>query len=177
MTERVGFIGVGRMGAPMVRRLLAHGYEVALRDVNAAALTPFRGQPGVTIADSPYAVAAAVPVVLLSLPKPELLDEVVLGTDGIASANPPVTVIDLSTSGMSATRRVASAAKTRGLRFLDAPVSGGVTGAETGTLAVMVAGDPDLHNRHRALLSVIGRNVFHVGAEPGHYASDLPWTR
>ena len=167
MTERVGFIGVGRMGAPIVRRLLAHGYEVVLRDVSAAALAPFRRQPGVTIAGSPSAVAAAVPVVLLSLPRPELLDEVVLGADGIASANGPVTVIDLSTSGVSATRRVASAAKTRGLRFLDAPVSGGVTGAETGTLAVMVAGDPDLHNRHRALFSVIGRNVFHVGAEPG----------
>ena len=99
------------MGAPIVRRLLAHGYEVVLRDVSAAALAPFRRQPGVTIAGSPSAVAAAVPVVLLSLPRPELLDEVVLGADGIASANGPVTVIDLSTSGVSATRRVASAAK------------------------------------------------------------------
>ena len=167
MPERIGFIGVGRMGAPMVRRLLAQGYEMVLRDVNAAALAPFRGQPGVTIADTPRDVAAAVSVVLLSLPMPHLLDDVVLGPDGIAAAGRPVTVIDLSTSGVAATRRVASAANARRIRLLDAPVSGGVGGAERGALAVMVAGDRDLHDRHREMLAIIGKNVFYVGSEPG----------
>ena len=60
MAERVGFIGVGRMGAPMVRRLLAHGYEIYIRDVSEAAVAPFRGQPGVTICGSPREVAERV---------------------------------------------------------------------------------------------------------------------
>lgn len=167
MAERVGFIGLGRMGNHMVRRLLAHGHAVVVRDVNPKALALFAGQDGVTVADSPRAVAAAVDVVCLSLPAPQLLDEVVLGADGIAAAGRKTVVIDLSTSGVRATRRVAAAAAARGLGFLDCPVSGGPGGAAKGTLAVMVAGDRALHDRYREMLSVIGKNVFYIGGEPG----------
>lgn len=167
MADRVGFIGVGRMGAPMVRRLLAHGHELFLRDVDDAAVQPFKGQPGVTISGSPREVAAATGVVLLSLPLPRTLEEVVLGDDGLLGAGPGRCVIDLSTSGVRASRKVAAALRDRGLAFLDAPVSGGVPGAEKGTLAVMVAGDRDLYARWKPLLSIIGKNVFYAGAEPG----------
>ncbi len=167
MSDRVGFIGVGRMGAPMVRRLLAHGYEVCIRDVSEAAVAPFRGQPGVTICGSPREVAGQVPVVLLSLPLPKTLLDVVLGPDGVAAAGPGRCVIDTSTSGARASRAVGAELGAKGLQFLDAPVSGGVPGAEKGTLSVMVAGDPALYDRHKGLLSIIGKNVFYVGAEPG----------
>jgi 3-hydroxyisobutyrate dehydrogenase-like beta-hydroxyacid dehydrogenase len=167
MTEPVGFVGVGRMGAPMVRRLLARGYELFIRDVNDAAVAPFKGQKNVTVCDSPREVASRAPVVLLSLPLPRVLDEVVLGPDGIAEAGSGRVVIDLSTSGVAAARRVSTAARARGLRYLDAPVSGGVPGAEKGTLSVMVAGDRDLHDRYQPLLTIIGKNVFYIGAEPG----------
>ncbi len=167
MADRVGFIGVGRMGAPMVRRLLAHSYELCIRDVAEAAVAPFRGQPGVRICGSPREVAEQAPVVLLSLPLPKTLFDVVLGPDGVAAAGPGRSVIDLSTSGVKASRTVAAELRAKGLRFLDAPVSGGVPGAEKGTLAVMVAGAPDLYEQHRGLLSIIGKNVFYVGADPG----------
>lgn len=167
MAERVGFVGVGRMGAPMVRRLLAHGYELFIRDVNAAAVAPFKDQKNLTICASAREVAACAPVILLSLPLPRVLDEVVLGADGIAEAGSGRVVIDLSTSGVTAARRVAASARARGLHYLDAPVSGGVPGAEKGTLSVMVAGDRDLHDTYKPLLSIIGTNVFYIGAEPG----------
>lgn len=167
MAERVGFVGLGRMGAPLVRRLLAHGYEVFLRDVNDAAVLPFKGQKNATICSSPREVATRAPVILLSLPLPRILEEVVLGADGLVQAGRGCVVIDLSTSGVPAARRVSSVAKTRGLRYLDAPVSGGVSGAEKGTLSVMVAGDRDLHDTYKPLLSIVGKNVFYIGAEPG----------
>lgn len=120
-----------------------------------------------TICASPREVAEQVSIVLLSLPLPRTLEEVVLGPDGLLEARATPCVVDLSTSGVAASRRVAAALATRGLAFLDAPVSGGVPGAEKGTLSVMVAGDPALHARFKPLLAVIGRNVFYVGREPG----------
>jgi len=167
MADRVGFIGVGKMGGPMVRRLLAHGYQLFIRDVAEAAVAPFRREVGVRICASPREVAGYAPVVLLSLPVPKALEDVALGEDGIIAAGTGCSVIDLSTSGVRACRAVAAALKAKGFRFLDAPVSGGVPGAEKGTLSVMVAGDPDLSAIYTPLLSIIGKNVFYVGAEPG----------
>lgn len=167
MADRVGFIGVGKMGAPMARRLLEHGCDLFIRDVDDAAVLPFKGRARVTICGSPREVAEQTPVVLLSLPLPRTLEEVVLGAGGIAAAGPGRCVIDLSTSGVKASRAVASALKERGIAFLDAPVSGGVPGAEKGSLSVMVAGDSALYATWKPLLSIIGKNVFYVGADPG----------
>ena len=108
-----------------------------------------------------------MPVVLLSLPLPKTLFDVVLGVDGVTAAGPGCCVIDASTSGVKASRAVAAELGAKGLGFLDAPVSGGVPGAEKGTLSVMAAGDPELYEKYRGLLSIIGKNVFYVGAEPG----------
>jgi len=138
-----------------------------LHDVSEGALAPFRGHARVTTATSPREVAEAAPVTCLSLPTPEALEAVALGPDGLAAAGPGRTVIDLSTSGVRATRAVAAALETRGLGFLDAPVSGGVPGAERGTLAVMVAGGAALFATWRPLLEILGKNVFYVGPEPG----------
>ena len=167
MAERVGFIGVGRMGGPIARRLRERGWELVIRDVDDAALLPFKGRTGVTICGSPREVADRAPAVLLSLPLPATLDEVALGADGLAAAAERPVVIDLSTVGVRAARRVARALGAAGFGYLDAPVSGGVSGAVEGTLAVMVSGDPGLFATWKALLTVVGKNVFYVGAEPG----------
>lgn len=167
MAQRVGFIGVGRMGGPMARRLLARGYELLIRDVSDAAVRQWKTEAGVTVCASPREVAARAPVVLMSLPVPAALEEVALGADGIVTAGATPCVIDLSTSGVKAARKVAVALGAKGIRYLDAPVSGGVTGAEQGTLAVMVSGDADLFATWKALLTILGRNVFYVGAKPG----------
>ncbi|HEX7124223.1 MAG TPA: NAD(P)-dependent oxidoreductase [Thermodesulfobacteriota bacterium] len=167
MTERVGFIGVGKMGAPMVRRLLAAGHTVHLHDVSEAALAPFRGLERVALEASAQGVASCVPVVLLSLPGPAELEAVALGPQGIVAAGAGRCVIDLSTCGVAAARRVAAALAEAGIGYVDAPVSGGPRGAERGTLAVMAAGPGDLVERYRGLLSVFGSRVFAVGTQPG----------
>lgn len=167
MTERIGFIGLGRMGGPMARRLQAQGHALALCDVNPAATAAFAGMDDVLVCASPAEVGQQVETVLLSLPSPAALHAVLTGPDGLLLSGYRGTVIDLSTSGVAATHAVAAISAHAGAGYLDAPVSGGVPGAEAGTLAVMVAGDAVLFEAHRPLLSVIGKNVFYVGAEPG----------
>ncbi|HZQ34439.1 MAG TPA: NAD(P)-dependent oxidoreductase [Dehalococcoidia bacterium] len=168
MSERVGFIGLGHMGGPMAQRLLDAGHRLAVRDVNAAALAPFAGRADVAVCASPRAVAEESAVVFASLPTPAVLEQVATGAEGVAVASGfHGCLIDLSTTGVTVSRRVAAALAARGIGFLDAPVSGGIRGAEEGTLAVMVAGDAALYEAYRDLLGVIGKNVFYLGAEPG----------
>lgn len=167
MSERIGFVGVGKMGAPMVRRLLAAGHHLHLHDVSEAALGPFRGQAKVTMEPSPRAVAGAVPLVFTSLPSPAVTEAVSLGEDGIAAAGPGRTVVDLSTTGVPAARAIGARLEAAGLEVLDAPVSGGPAGAEKGTLAIMVAGRRDLFERHREVLGRLGTHLFWVGPSVG----------
>ena len=168
MNERVGFIGLGHMGGPMARRLNDAGHHLVVCDVNSAALAPFAGRSEVAVCASPRAVAEASAVVFASLPTPAVLEEVATGAEGVIAASGfRGCLIDLSTTGVTVSRRVAAALAARGIGFLDAPVSGGIRGAEEGTLAVMCAGDATLYEACRGLLGVIGKNVFYVGAEPG----------
>ena len=167
MADEIGFIGLGKMGWPMARRLVYAGHTLAIHDTSERVLSAAREEGGFTVCASPREVAERAQLVLLSLPSPEALHAVTLGADGIAAAGTGSVVIDLSTSGVAMTRAVASGLARAHTGFLDAPVSGGVAGAEAGTLSVMVAGPADLYEAHRDVLSVIGKNVFYVGAEPG----------
>src|SRR5579859_600350 len=168
MSERIGFIGLGHMGGPMARRLHGAGHPLAVCDVNAAALAPFADRAEVTVCGTPRAVAEAADVIFASLPEPAVLEAVATGEDGIiAAAGFRGCLIDLSTTGVTVSRRVAAALTALGIGFLDAPVSGGIRGAEEGTLAVMCAGEAALYEAHRDLLGIIGKNVFYLGAEPG----------
>lgn len=169
MEQLVGFIGLGQMGGRMSRRLLEGGYKLAVRDVAEQALKPFEGVAGVTVCPSAREVAAtgASPI-LLSLTLPAVVEEVALGTEGIvAGAQPGQCVIDLSTTGRRTARRLAAELPKDGLRFLEAPVSGGIDGAAQGTLSIMVAGEEALLKEHRDLLSIVGSQVFYLGSEPG----------
>jgi 3-hydroxyisobutyrate dehydrogenase-like beta-hydroxyacid dehydrogenase len=164
MAERVGFVGLGNMGRPMAQRLLEHGYELAVYDVRPEAVEPFRGRA--RICGSPAEVARWAPVVFGSLPTPDAVRAVVAGPGGLAEAEALDVYVDLSTAGSRTARAVAETLRARGTGMLDAPVSGGVSGAERGTLAVMVAGPPDLVARCRPYLETFGR-VFVVGEEAG----------
>ncbi len=162
---RLGFVGVGRMGSRMARRLIGHGYAVTVYDTNPAALEPFRATG---VAGSLAELGRASDVVLASLPTPAVVAEVVLGPGGLAEAMGPGSVfIDLSTTGVETEQKVAAGLAARGVEVLDAPVSGGVKGAEEGTLAVMVAGKREVFEAQLPILQVIGRNVFYVSERPG----------
>jgi 3-hydroxyisobutyrate dehydrogenase-like beta-hydroxyacid dehydrogenase len=165
MREPIGFVGLGQMGGPMTRRLVAAGHELVVHDVRREAVEALLAE-GAEAAASPAEVADRAELVLVSLPTPQVVRAVALGPDGLIRGSAIRTYVDLSTTGQAVATEVAAALAERGIVTLDAPVSGGVRGAREGTLAVMAAGPAAELERVRALLEVFGR-VFHVGEAPG----------
>jgi 3-hydroxyisobutyrate dehydrogenase-like beta-hydroxyacid dehydrogenase len=163
--QHLGFVGVGRMGGPMALRLLDAGHRLTVCDVDDAAVRRLVDR-GAQAARSPAEVAAATEVVLTSLPTPEIVHEVVLGRGGIAEGSRVRRLIELSTIGPGAAIRVAAGLAERGIQWLEAPVSGGVRGAQDGTLAVMVACPKELFEAALPILRTFGK-VFFVGEKPG----------
>ncbi len=159
----LGFIGVGHIGTPMCRHLIEAGHTVLAYDVNTSNLERMVNL-GAQAANSPRAVAQACDIVFSSLPGPREVEQVALGEDGImAAARPGLLYVDLSTNFPAVAQRVCAALAELGVTMLDAPVSGGVVGAERGTLAVMVGGDQTAFETCRPLLEHFGANIFHVG--------------
>jgi len=166
MMDRLGFIGIGNMGLPMALRLIEAGYGVTAFDIREDAIRPVAAR-GARVANSPADVASEVGTVLVSLPTPDVVQEVALGPDGIVNGSTVKTYVDLSTTGPTAAELVASELGAKGISALDAPVSGGVSGAEKGTLTVMISGATSVFDRLKPVLEVIGKNVIHVGQRPG----------
>jgi 3-hydroxyisobutyrate dehydrogenase-like beta-hydroxyacid dehydrogenase len=163
--QMVGFVGVGRMGGPMVRRLLEAGFDVTICDTSDAVVAPLV-ERGAMRADSPVAVASAAEIVLASLPTPPIVQAVALGPNGIGEGTKAKIFVDVSTTGSTVAIRVGEGLKARGITAVDAPVSGGVVGAEKGTLAVMVSCSDEVYAQVEPVLKVIGK-LFHVGKNPG----------
>ena len=166
MSSRIGFIGVGQMGAPMAERLVAAGHKVAVFDANPAAMQPLVAR-GAIAAASAREAATGAEIVFACLPSPEISKSVALGSDGIAGVEGVRVYIETSTIGTAALKAIAGGLKARGISVLDAPVSGGPRGARAGKLATMVAGDRAAFDRARPLFEAIAGKVFYVGAEPG----------
>ena len=160
---RIGFIGVGTMGLPMAKNLVKKGFAVAAFDTNADALKAAAAAGITAVATAAEAVTTA-DLVITMLPSSPHVESVYMGDGGIlAAARSGTLCIDMSTIDPSVSRRVAAAAAERGVRFADAPVSGGVPRATDGTLAIMVgAADADFAEA-RPALSAMGANVIHVG--------------
>ena len=158
----VGFIGVGKMGGPMAGRLIDAGHTLTLFDRSEAAMRPLV-QRGARQAASAAAVAAGVETLLVSLPTPDIVRQV---AEAMPAKSRLRTFVDLSTTGPRVAREVAALLSAKGIAALDAPVSGGVAGAEKGTLAVMLSGPADLRAALEPLLKVFGR-VFYLGEKPG----------
>ncbi|WP_428390993.1 NAD(P)-dependent oxidoreductase [Lichenicoccus sp.] len=161
----IGFIGLGNIGAPMARRLVAAGHDVLVFDLNQAAVERLVGV-GAKAGHSVRAIGDRCETVLLSLPAPAIVNEVVLGQDGLISSSVVRHVIDLSTTGSDTAHNIDEGLSRRGIGAVDAPVSGGVSGAEAGTLAIMVACSRQRFEVVEPLLRTLGR-VFHVAERPG----------
>ncbi|HYY39323.1 MAG TPA: 3-hydroxyisobutyrate dehydrogenase [Xanthobacteraceae bacterium] len=164
---KVGFIGLGNMGMPMAQNLLKAGYEVTGFDLNADA-TELLAANGGTSANSVADACKAAEIVITMLPAGEHVRDVYLGAGGVlASVAPGTLLIDSSTIDVQTARDVAQAAQDSGLAIVDAPVSGGVTGAEAATLTFMVGGSDDAFERARPVLEKMGKTIVHAGG-PGN---------
>ncbi|MCB1516486.1 MAG: NAD(P)-dependent oxidoreductase [Hyphomicrobiaceae bacterium] len=163
MSQSLGFVGLGRMGGPMVRRLRDAGHEVVVFDMNDEAVSAAE-ESGAVRASSAQAVGAAADIVFVSLPTPDIVEAVVVG--GIANGGRAKTIIDMSTSGPGMAVRVSKALAERDIAWIDAPVSGGIAGAVNGTLAVMASGPRAAFDQVEPLLNVFGK-VFFVGEAAG----------
>ena len=161
----IGFIGVGVMGNPIAKHLMSRGHEVVVYDRIEAAISRLVAE-GAKSASSIVDVVNRAPVVFSSLPSPAIFTEVMLGEQGVKEGKLVKVVVDLSTVGSRATGRVAAGLLEKGIDLVDAPVSGGVAGAQKGTLAVMVAGRDEAVAQVRDLLEAFGK-VFMVGRQPG----------
>ena len=164
---QVGFIGIGVMGRPMTLNLLKAGHQVTI-----FARHPQKPEvqevvnAGAQLAPSPRAVAMASEIVITMVPNSMQVEEVVAGPQGIfEGARKGLIIIDMSTIAPSVSRKLAQAASTRGIHFLDAPVSGGSQGAVNGTLTIMIGGEREIFEQALPVLEAMGKkeNIFHVG--------------
>jgi 3-hydroxyisobutyrate dehydrogenase len=161
---KIGFIGTGTMGQPMLVNLVKKGFEVVAWDVVPAALDA-AARLGAARAGSIREAAAASDLVITMLPSSANVEVAYLGADGIIEgAEPGRLCVDMSTIDPGTSQRVAARLNERQIRFLDAPVSGGAGGAAAGTLAIMVGGDARDLEEARPALAAMGANIIHVGA-------------
>lgn len=174
MTPKLGLIGLGNIGEPVCRQLIEEGYEVSVYDANGEAVARLE-DTAAEPASSPKALASVADVVLLSLPNSAVVEEVVLGEDGlIGSLSPGNVLIDTSSSKPSSTRMLSDRLAQAGIDMLDAPVSGGVMRAREGTLSVMVGGRREVFERCSPILRAFGGQIFFLGDHgAGHLAKAL----
>ncbi len=163
MSMRIGFVGLGTMGAPMARRLLEAGFEVAVHNRTRQREEPLAAL-GAVRAASPRAAAEGAEVVITMVSDTPDVQAVVLGDTGVALGMQQGSVlVDMSTISPATTRRIATAVAEHGVSMLDAPVSGGSEGAERGTLSIMVGGEPEALEKARPVLQHLGKTITHVG--------------
>ncbi|HBC54161.1 MAG TPA: hypothetical protein DCZ06_07850, partial [Alphaproteobacteria bacterium] len=161
---KIGFIGVGHMGGPMCRNIIKKsGFDVTVFDLNkeaVAACVEVGGKAAATMADA----ISGMDVIMTSLPMPKDVEAVALGPGGIAEhARSGAIYADLSTNSPTVIRRVADALSDKGVTTIDAPVSGGVIGAEKGTIAIMVGGDKGAYDTCMPIFESFGQNVSYLG--------------
>jgi len=170
---RIGFIGLGNMGLPMALNLLKAGHQVEGFDVNGATVDKLVDAGGARAASAKGA-AARGDIAITMLPAGEHVRSVYLGADGIiANANPGTLLIDSSTIDVGTARAVAEAAAAKDLSMLDAPVSGGVGGAQAGTLTFMVGGSEEAFAHARPVLEVMGKTIVHAGGAGNGQAAKI----
>lgn len=162
--ERIGFIGLGIMGKPMARNLLKAGFSLCVHNRSRGSVDELVGE-GATPASSPKEVAENSDLVITMLPDTPDVESAVCGQNGILDgAREGLLVADMSTISPVATRRLASELRQRGVRMLDAPVSGGDKGAIAGTLSIMAGGDAADFDRARPVFESLGKTIVHCGA-------------
>jgi len=171
---RIGFLGLGQMGQPMVRNLLRAGFSVTGFDLSETAMATLSQEAGFHAAASVQAAAAEADVLILMLPDSKVIDAL-LWTQGLAQQlRPGLTVLDMSSSDPVCSRENASRLAALGLHFVDAPVSGGVKRAIDGSLSIMIGGEAVHVDPVRPVLQAMGKTLVHVGgAGAGHAVKAL----
>ena len=161
--KRVGFIGLGAMGAPMARQILKGGVKLMVFDVDSGQVQALV-DAGAGAAASPKELGAASDIVVCSLPHPDVLKEVVLGDDGlIQGLAAGSVVIDMSTDGLEAVQAVGEALAGKGIGMVDAPVGKGPWAAEKGDLTILMGGDREVCGGVEWLLSMMGSAIYYCG--------------
>jgi 3-hydroxyisobutyrate dehydrogenase len=161
---KVGFVGTGAMGRPMARNRVAKGFTVVAYDAEPSALGA-AGDLGAVPVRSAAAAAEQSEIVITMLPSTTHVESAYLGVRGVLEGiSRGRLCVDMSTVDPGTSRRVAGRLGEHGVRFIDAPVSGGVGGAEDGTLAIMVGGDPGDLEEARPVLAAMGKHIVHMGA-------------
>jgi 3-hydroxyisobutyrate dehydrogenase len=163
MGMKIGFIGSGHMGRPMAQNILRAGFELTVHDLNKTAAAELLSQ-GARWADSPQDLARQTDSVISSLPGPPQVEAVAFGENGVvAGIRPGSTWIEMSTSDARLIQDIGIRLGDLGCYVLDAPVTGAVDGAEAGELTIFVGGDETILNRHRSVLEVMSKKIFHAG--------------
>lgn len=166
MKDKLGFIGLGNMGLPMSINLLRAGYEVYGFDTNAKAMEQFIAEGGIGLATS-QAVVKQSEVIMTSLPTPQVVEHVYTSEDGILQhAKQGSLLIDFSTVNPELNDSLHKKAQSLGLRYLGAPVSGGVIGAINATLTIMIGGEEKDYQSGVGIFGIVGKNIFHLGTSP-----------
>lgn len=163
--QKLGFVGVGKMGEPMAGRLIDAGYDLVIHDTDLAATQRLTAL-GATAADSPRSVADSAEIVIVSLPSPQILEQVALGENGAIHGKAMRILVDISTTGPRVASNIAAALEKEGKAMIDSPVSGGLKGARNGTLAVMNSGPRSAYDEVTPVLEVFGK-LFYMGENPG----------
>jgi len=163
--QNIGFVGIGRMGGRMSRRLLKAGFALTIYDTNETAVKELQAL-GATAAGSPRDVGSACEIVLVCLPTPAIVHAVTLGPNGVSEGARVKIVVDISTTGAAYARKIAEGLAAKGIVGVDSPVSGGLAGAADGTLAVMLCCPEHLVLPLTPILENFGK-IFHVGVKPG----------
>jgi 2-hydroxy-3-oxopropionate reductase len=163
MAERIGFIGLGIMGKPMARNLMEAGYELMVYNRSRGKVDEL-AQEGAEAAGSPREVAEQSDIIITMLPDSPEVREIIAGEDGVFEGiKEGSLLIDMSTISPVVTEELAAAAGDKGVGMLDAPVSGGETGAIDGALSIMVGGSEEDFERARPIFDVLGQTVVRVG--------------
>jgi 3-hydroxyisobutyrate dehydrogenase len=157
--ERIGFVGLGQMGAPMARNLARAGFRLALADANAQAVARLTAELGCEAPSSLATLGAACRVVITMLPDGQAVREVAAALELPRDA----ILLDMSSSSPVGTRELGRALAERGVALVDAPVSGGVRKAVDGSLSIMAGGDPATIERVRPILAAMGKQIFVTG--------------
>lgn len=162
MSEVVGFVGLGSMGAHMARRLVEAGHDVLVFDLKPEAVAAAAAQ-GARVADSVRAVADGADIVFASLPDNDACRAVAIGPGGIVEGGRVRIFVNLGTSGSALSRELAARFGEKSIAFVDAPVTGGMRGARDGTLTIMASGPQAAFERVEPLLGHLGAHIFFVG--------------
>ncbi|MBP1696700.1 MAG: garR, partial [Deltaproteobacteria bacterium] len=163
MKKKLGFIGLGIMGKPMAKNLLKAGFSIVAYDLNKDAVEDVV-KAGALAASSSKEAAGKAEVIITMLPDSPDVKEVILGKDGVLEGiKPGSIVIDMSSINPLVSQEIEKELRKKGVQMLDAPVSGGETGAIQGTLAIMVGGEEKIFKESMEIFKAIGKNIVHVG--------------